>query len=177
VRRNALLLLVALLASLAFPAGLIGSAGRGGVDLRAGLDRAILAEMNRARQDQGLPPLRPAAGLAAAARRHSLEMARHGFFAHESATGEPFWRRIGRLYPARGYRTWRVGENLAWGSPDLDPEQAVQLWLRSPAHRAILLDPRWREVGLAAVHAQWAPGAFAGRPATVVTADFGLRLR
>jgi hypothetical protein len=38
-----------------------------------------------------------------------------------------------------------------------------------------MLNPRWREVGVAAVHRPAAPGFFGGRPATVITADFGRR--
>ena len=51
------------------------------------------------------------------------------------------------------------------------------MWLASPPHRANLLDPHWREVGLSAVHATSAPGVYGGEAATIVTADFGVRSR
>jgi uncharacterized protein YkwD len=47
--------------------------------------------------------------------------------------------------------------------------------MNSPPHRANLLSPRWREVGLAAVHVGRAPGVYGGREVTIVTADFGVR--
>jgi uncharacterized protein YkwD len=53
----------------------------------------------------------------------------------------------------------------------------LKLWLASPPHRANLLDPRWREVGLVAVHTARAPGVYANSPTTIVTADFGARTR
>ena len=45
----------------------------------------------------------------------------------------------------------------------------------SPGHRANLLSPRWREIGIAAVHAASAPGVYGGHEVTIVTADFGVR--
>lgn len=173
----ALLAVVALVA-LAVPAGGVGAGSRAAVSVRDDLERAILADVNAIRLRHGLRPLRPTRPLAAAARRHSLEMARRGFFGHESVGGIPFWRRIARLYGARGYSRWSVGETLLWRSPDLDSSsQAIRLWLSSPTHRRILLDPAWVEVGLAAVHTEAAPGVFSGLPVTIVTADFGLRVR
>jgi uncharacterized protein YkwD len=49
------------------------------------------------------------------------------------------------------------------------------MWLNSPPHRKILLTPRWREVGLSAVHTASAPGVYRGLEVTVLTADFGTR--
>jgi uncharacterized protein YkwD len=47
--------------------------------------------------------------------------------------------------------------------------------INSPEHKAILLTPRWREIGLSAVHSSGAPGTYGGREVTIVTADFGVR--
>jgi uncharacterized protein YkwD len=49
------------------------------------------------------------------------------------------------------------------------------MWLASPEHRANLMNPRWREIGVAAVHEAVAPGAFKGLDVTIVTTDFGVR--
>jgi uncharacterized protein YkwD len=104
-------------------------------------------------------------------------MARRGYFSHDSANGGSFSQRIAQSYPARGFRSWSVGENLVWGGPDIAAARAFRLWLASPPHRANLLTSRWREIGLSAVHATSAPGVYGGRPATIVTADFGARSR
>jgi uncharacterized protein YkwD len=130
----------------------------------------VLERLNRIRESHGLARLAPSRSLAAAARQHSAEMVADGYFAHDSFDGSPFWRRIERYY---GSAT--VGENLLWGMPDVGAPQAVALWMHSPGHRAVILDGRWREVGIAAVHAAAAPGTFLGRPVTVITADFGAR--
>jgi uncharacterized protein YkwD len=168
-------LLACILASVA-GAG-TGSPRTPAVTARADLDRSILAQINTARRAHRLPALRPSAPLAAAASRHSRTMATRGFFRHASADGGPFWRRVRHFYPAAGYRSWHVGENLLWMSPDIDARRAVTMWLDSPGHRKILLDRDFRELGLSAVHTRSAPGDFLGLEVTIVTADFGSRVR
>jgi uncharacterized protein YkwD len=51
----------------------------------------------------------------------------------------------------------------------------VAHWMSSPEHRRNLLDPAWRQIGLATLTVPSAPGVYAGRDVTVVTADFGVR--
>lgn len=139
------------------------------------LEGRILSDINRIRSNRGLSPLRIFGGLTAAADTHSREMARSGFFAHSSADGSSFSRRVQRFYPTSRYSSWLVGENLLWSSPSIDDSRAVDLWMRSPGHRANLLEPRWRQIGLSAMHASSAPGTFGGREVTILTADFGVR--
>jgi uncharacterized protein YkwD len=155
-----------------------GSARPSGRQTRATrLQVALLAQVNSFRAAHGLSRLRVSAGLTAAANAHSTQMARLGFFGHDSANGQSFSRRIARSYTPRGFRSWSVGENLVWGGPDIAAARAFRLWLSSPSHRANLLTARWREVGLVAVHSTSAPGVYGGGPATVVTLDFGARSR
>jgi uncharacterized protein YkwD len=139
------------------------------------LEQGVLSDINGFRRDHNLSPLRFSAKLAAAARSHSSEMAQRGYFSHDSANGTSFDRRISRYYPLKGAHYWSVGENLLWSSPDVDAAAALNMWLNSPPHRKILLTARWREVGLSAVHVTAAPGTFAGREVTIVTADFGVK--
>jgi uncharacterized protein YkwD len=139
------------------------------------LERSVLTEMNGLRRQHGLVPLRFSAGLAAAARHHSTEMANRGYFRHNSASGEAFSLRVARFYPIGARRYWSVGENLLWSSVELSAAAALDLWLNSPQHRAIMLNARWLEVGVGAVYARSAPGVYGGRDVTIVTADFGVR--
>jgi uncharacterized protein YkwD len=141
---------------------------------RNSLEADVLVQINRFRRSRGLAPLRLSGALRRAADSHSSAMATRGFFAHESADGTAFWQRVARFYP-RGSGGWSVGENLLWSSPDVDGAGALRMWLNSPPHRKILLTPRWREVGLSAVHAASAPGVYRGLEVTVLTADFGVR--
>ena len=57
----------------------------------------------------------------------------------------------------------------------LSPATALKMWMRSPEHRANILNPNWREIGIAAVHVHGAPGTFGGLPVTIITTDFGVR--
>lgn len=70
---------------------------------------------------------------------------------------------------------WGAGENLAWGSSQRSAASFVSAWLASPRHQANLLDPKYRDAGVAVVIAERAPGAFGGRAVTVVTLDLGYR--
>jgi uncharacterized protein YkwD len=139
------------------------------------LNRKVLASVNRFRASHGLVALRESAALDRAARRHSLEMGRVGYFGHDSAGGTQFWQRIRHFYPARGYSYWAAGENLVWASPSLRAGGAMRLWISSPPHLANLLSHRWRQIGISAVGVVSAPGVYGGRHVTIITTDFGVR--
>jgi uncharacterized protein YkwD len=141
----------------------------------ADYETVLLREINEVRSKHGLPDLRSSSRLEAAAEHHSRQMAARGFFDHDSADGSAFWKRVERYYPSRGASYWSVGENLAYGSPHLSAAGAVRAWMQSPGHRANVLSSTWREVGVAAVQDDSAPGVYGGRRTTIVTADFGVR--
>ncbi len=145
--------------------------------MNAGLERSLALEINVFRARRGLRPLVVSPSLATAATSHSLDMARSGYFAHESSNGNPFAVRVKRFYPTAGYRMWRAGETLLWASPDVDAKSALAMWLKSPEHRRVLLTPAWRELGVSAVHTPSGPRVFESLEVTVVTADFGARTR
>ena len=135
----------------------------------------MLVDINVFRSQHHLARLRLSSELTRAARAHSGQMASAGYFAHESANGAAFWKRIQGFYGSSRWKFWSVGENLLWSSPDVDAGGALKLWLASPEHRKNLLSPTWREIGVSAVHVAHAPGAFGGRDVTIVTTDFGAR--
>jgi uncharacterized protein YkwD len=139
------------------------------------LESGVLVDINAFRRAHHLQPLRVNLRLNAAAREHTLQMARDGYFAHDSADGSAFWKRIQSFYPSSAWAFWSVGENLLWASPEVTPARALRLWLASPEHRANLMNPRWREIGVGAVHEAAAPGVYQGRDVTIVTTDFGVR--
>jgi uncharacterized protein YkwD len=116
--------------------------------------------INGFRAAHGLGPLRVDAKLQRAARSHSRDMLRRGYFAHGAFAA--------RLH-GFGVRAHPLGENLAWGSGRMGEARAVlRIWLRSPEHRANLLRPRFHRIGLG-----MPVGAFAGyRYTRMITADF-----
>jgi uncharacterized protein YkwD len=139
------------------------------------LNHNVLASVNRFRSSHGLPALRESGALDKAARRHSLEMGRLGYFSHNSFSGAQFWQRVRQFYPAHGYSYWAAGENLVWAAPSLRAGSAMRLWISSPPHLANLLSPRWRQIGISAVGVARAPGVYGGRRVTIITADFAVR--
>jgi uncharacterized protein YkwD len=128
-----------------------------------GFEREVIDGINAARSQNGLAPLRPERGLSRAADAHSRDMLRADFFDHASSDGTPFDRRIRRFADANF-----VGETLAalrrrrGGAATV-----VQMWLESPAHRAIVLEGGFRRIGIAR---RW--GALGSSHSAVVTADF-----
>ena len=126
-------------------------------------ESSLLAVMNQVRLAHGLRPLKADARLEGAARRHSRAMLRTGTFSHGA-----FDVRIRRA----GVRAPRVGENLAWSGGSLARARTiVRMWLASPSHRANLLRPGYRIVGVGAIN-----GCFNGQQHTLmVTTDFAGR--
>lgn len=139
------------------------------------LEAQLAAQINAVRLSHRLKPLTISATLTSAAAAHTREMGADGYFEHESFDSTPFWKRLARWYPARGWRSWSVGENLLYRSPDVTAESSVEMWMSSPPHRANLLGRSWREIGISAIHFDAAPGEYDGAPVTIVTADFGSR--
>lgn len=141
------------------------------------LEQGILREVNRQREAHGLRPVASSPQLSAAATFQTHAMLSQGIFGHDSPAGGTFGSRLRRFYSPAGARSWAVGENLLWSAAGLDPQRAVRMWLGSPPHRRIMLDPTWREAGVGAVAATSAPGVYASNgPVVVVTMDFGLRV-
>jgi uncharacterized protein YkwD len=161
-----------LLALVAVPAAFARRASVRQTNLQT-LDLGVLVQLNAIRASHGLVPLRLNPALTAAATGHSAEMLADGYFAHDSVNGAPFWSRLTTY--VHDAHEWSVGENLLWSSPEVDAVRALKLWMASPEHRQNILTARWREIGIAAIHTDAAPGTYGGQPVTVITTDFGVR--
>ena len=167
---------VALLATLLVPAAAARPvATHGPRAALTSLESGVLQQLNAIRVQHHLVPLKLNADLTESAAAHTREMEQDGYFAHESADGTAFWKRIQHWYAQGAYRYWSVGENLLWSAPDIGAPGALQLWMNSPEHRANILDPNWREIGISAQHVTAAPGTYKGLEVTVITTDFGVR--
>jgi uncharacterized protein YkwD len=139
------------------------------------LNHQVLVALNSFRVEHGLAPLRESPQLDKSARQHSLEMGRVGYFAHPSANGTAFWRRIRRYYGIGDDSYWSVGENLLWSAPTVSAPKAMKMWIASPEHLRNLMATQWRQIGISAVHVASAPGVYRGMPVTIITTDFGVR--
>lgn len=132
-----------------------------------GTERAIVRAINHQRARYGLRRVRPSHGLARAADFHSREMLAGDYFAHASRDGGSFDRRVRRFAAHRALgETLAVVPRCGGGSAGT----IVRMWMRSPPHRAILLTPRFRRIGVGK-----RTGSLGSGHSCVVTADFGSR--
>jgi uncharacterized protein YkwD len=144
---------------------------------QARLRAATLCLMNAERGARGLARLQAEPALARAAGSYARLMVRERFFDHTSPGGSTMMSRIHASRYLRDVRSWSVGENLAWGTGTLaTPRATVRAWMRSADHRANLLDPRFRDVGIGI--AEGAPEALGpNEPGATYVTDFGRRVR
>lgn len=112
------------------------------------VERAVVDALKRERAAHGLGALHPRRALARVADRHSRHMARSGVLHHGAWS-----QRLRRV--ARG----RSGETIAvvGGEGRALAQRVVRAWMASPPHRAVLLDPHVRRIGVArrASHRGW----------------------
>lgn len=142
----------------------------------AQVKQATLCLLNAERRSQGLARLRSDGQLAKAARRFSAHMVRERFFDHVSPSGSTLSSRVrGTSYLRGRVRSWSLGENLAWGAGKrATPRSIVDAWMKSPGHRANILDERFRHIGIGVVIG--APQDVGSMPAATYTTDFGFRI-
>lgn len=126
------------------------------------VEYAVIRHINAYRWAHGLPRVRPNRSLGRAADRHSRDMLRRDFFSHSSSDGTPFDLRVRRYSGAAVF-----GETLATMASGGGAATIVAMWRSSPPHRAVLLAPQFRRVGVARRR-----GSLGAVVKSVVTADF-----
>jgi uncharacterized protein YkwD len=139
----------------------------------ARIEAATLCLVNVQRARHGERALRPNADLARSAAAHSEDMVARNYFDHTSPAGETLLDRIkdsSYLPPRTGYI---VGENIALGTMQLaTPAAIVDTWMKSPGHRANILNADFRDSGLGVVAR--APQRYGhGQPGATYTQQFG----
>jgi len=125
--------------------------------LDTGSEEAMVEAVNVERAKAGLKPLKVDDKIRKVARDYSIDMAKNGYFSHESLSGQsPFDRlRAGGVI----FRT--AGENIGL-APTYELAQIG--FMNSPEHRANILDPNFRHIGIGIIDV----GAY-GR---MITQDF-----
>lgn len=111
----------------------------------------VLVLTNQQRARYKCPALRTNLSLSRAALAHSRDMAARNYFSHTGRGGTTFVTRA----RAAGYN-YALAENLAWGYRT--PAEVVTNWMRSPGHRANILNCSARSAGVGmAVNAKGVP--------------------
>lgn len=103
----------------------------------------VLQLVNLERGEESLPPVVLDPTLARIAGDYACRMIDDDFFGHRDPIND---HGAGERAVAARYAFYAVGENLAAGQESA--VEVMKVWMASPAHRAIILDGRWTEVGI-----------------------------
>ena len=142
--------------------------------MRPAAAAAVLCLVNAQRTVHGLAPLAPSALLARAATQHSDDMVRRRYFSHVTPSGQDQRGRVARTGYLRGCRRPVLGETIAWGSGAYaTPVELVADLMASAPHRAILLDRRYRDIGVGL--ALGAPMVGMGESGSTLSLNLGRR--
>ncbi|MBK8988944.1 MAG: PKD domain-containing protein [Chloroflexi bacterium] len=118
----------------------------------------LFVYINEARRQFDLPPLQYVYELTVAAQQHAEDMVAYRYTGHTGSDGSTPAERL--LW--HGYSRAYAGEATAWGFEQA--YQAVEFWVNSPGHRAIILNKYATEVGVAFTANFSAPMSGIGRP-------------
>ncbi|OGZ31888.1 MAG: hypothetical protein A2V69_00545 [Candidatus Portnoybacteria bacterium RBG_13_40_8] len=126
----------------------------------------VVKYTNAERTKSGLQPLVVNVKLGASAKLKVEDMFNNQYFGHDSPLGIT----IGDLVASVGYEFISIGENLALGNFE-DDIDLVEAWMESPGHRENILNPKYKEIGVAV-----AKGTFEGKTTWMAVQHFGLPL-
>lgn len=101
----------------------------------------VLQLVNEARGQRGCAPLKSDGRLTNAAQSHSTDMARRGYFSHDTPEGVHFDQRI----KAAGYAQ-PGAENIAMGQRSA--EEVMDAWMHSDGHRRNILNCDLSAIGI-----------------------------
>ncbi|WP_259069748.1 CAP domain-containing protein [Mucilaginibacter sp. X4EP1] len=111
-----------------------------------------------------MPPASPVVwndNLEIAAKGHAYDMAEENYFSHTSKDGRNLEDRVVQAgYYFKGYRSFAVGENIAMGQQSI--AEVMQGWIKSEGHCKNLMNPAFKEVGIALYNNYWVQD-FGGR--------------
>ncbi|GAA6159270.1 hypothetical protein NBRC116589_14440 [Ruegeria sp. HU-ET01832] len=136
------------------------------------VEREMLALINQERTSRGLDPLQLETQLNDSSEDHSSWMLDTDTFSHTGSGGSSATQRM----QAAGFDlegSWRTGENIAWqserGAPGIsdDVAQLHQGLMNSPGHRANILNPDFKYIGIGIE-----TGDMQGSDAVIVTQNF-----
>ena len=128
--------------ALVSPDPLSKPSGKGIVSNWSAYSQQVLDLVNATRSYYGLGPLQNTFGLSYLAAKRSNDMAYNQYFAHTDLYG----RSPEDRFRAEGISFKYGGENIAYGQTT--PYQVVQDWMNSPGHRANILDPNYKYLGI-----------------------------
>jgi len=103
----------------------------------------MLALVNRFRRSHGVPPVRPERRLIRTAQAHACDNAAQASYSHYGSDGSDLRERLLR----EKFRPRMAVENTGLGFRK-DSARMMEFWINSPGHRANLLNPKVKYMGL-----------------------------
>ncbi|HPR91463.1 MAG TPA: CAP domain-containing protein [Candidatus Paceibacterota bacterium] len=122
----------------------------------------MITATNLERTALGLEPLKVDATLNQVAELKVQDMVKNGYFAHISPAGVSPWH----WFAVAGYDYRYAGENLAVNFTDY--KNILPSWMKSPSHKANIVDPHYTAVGMATME-----GVYKGKTVVFVAQEFG----
>ena len=122
----------------------------------------VITDTNAERAAAGLSQLTENPILATAAQAKAADMFTEQYWAHTSPKGKQPWD----FMKEADYRYTAAAENLA--RDFMETSVMMQAWMHSPTHKANIVNPNYREIGVAVVN-----GTLQGVETTLVVQMFG----
>jgi len=122
----------------------------------------VIELTNQKRAELGLVPLTNNPLLNEIAQRKAADMFAFNYWAHTSPSGRDPWS----FFKEVGYKYIYAGENLA--RDFMDSASVVEAWMNSPTHKDNIVNPNYKEIGVAVVN-----GTLNGVETTLVVQVFG----
>ena len=142
---------------------IVGYVKPGTLGISSSIDQKRLIELtNNERERMGLGPLSENEALAKAAAAKAQNMFSENYWAHFAPSGKTPWDFI----LGSGYKFTYAGENLAKNF--YNSEDVVSAWMVSKTHKDNLLNPKYKDIGIAVVD-----GVLNGQKTTLVVQEFG----
>ncbi|HLC89804.1 MAG TPA: CAP domain-containing protein [Patescibacteria group bacterium] len=117
-------------------------------ELSAIISKNIVSLVNQSRAEEGVEPVSENQILLASARLKAQDMIFKNYFAHDSPDGRKPWQWINRAQ----YDYVYAGENLAM---DFTTAESVhEAFLKSPSHQRNILNPKYKEIGIAVLNGE-----------------------
>lgn len=141
----------------------VGYTKPGILGITSNVDQKKLIELsNQQRQKMGFPALSENEALDKAAQLKAQNMFSENYWAHFAPSGKTPWDFI----LGSGYKFTYAGENLAKNF--YSTEDVVSAWMNSKTHKENLLNPKYKDIGIAV-----AEGVLNGQKTTLIVQIFG----